>query len=113
MWGTFKNIKKKIQEKDKFKMCKVMAIPMFLHGYQIWTLKKTDQNRLQAAEIKNLRTVKGCTKLDELRNDDIQNYLGIPSLHENIIQRQMKNTPVKLEQTHIPLQAYKYCPSGR
>jgi hypothetical protein len=25
----------------------------------------------------------------------------------------MENTPAKMEQTHIPLQAYKYHPSGR
>jgi hypothetical protein len=34
------------------------------------------QNRIQAAGMKYLRTVKGCTRLDQLRNEDIRNELG-------------------------------------
>jgi hypothetical protein len=36
------------------------------------------------AEMKYLRTVKGCTRLDEIRNEDIINELGISPLSENI-----------------------------
>jgi hypothetical protein len=50
MWGNFKNVKKKI------------------YGCEIWTLKKRDWNRIQGAEITYLRTVKGYTKTDQLRN---------------------------------------------
>jgi hypothetical protein len=61
-----------------------MAIPVLLYGYVTWTLKKTDWNIIQAADIKYLRTVKGCTKIDQLRNEDIRNELGIPPLYEKI-----------------------------
>jgi hypothetical protein len=54
-----------------------MAIPVLLYGYVTWTLKKRDWNRIQAAEIKYLRTVKCCTKIDQLRNEDIQKELGL------------------------------------
>jgi hypothetical protein len=37
-------------------------------------------NRIQAAEMKYLRTVKGCTRLDQIRNEDIRNELGISPL---------------------------------
>jgi hypothetical protein len=33
--------------------------------------------------MKFLRTVKGCTGLDQMRNEDIRNELGISPLSEN------------------------------
>jgi hypothetical protein len=62
----------------------VMAIPVLLYGCETWTLRKTDWNRIQAAEMKYLRTLKGCSKIDQLRNEDIRNELGIPPLYEKI-----------------------------
>jgi hypothetical protein len=35
------------------------------------------------AEIKFLRTVEGCTRLDQIRIEDIRNELGISPLSEN------------------------------
>jgi hypothetical protein len=60
-----------------------MANLVLLYGCETWTLKKRDWNRIQAAEMKYLRTVKGCTKIDELRNVVIQNELGIPLCMKN------------------------------
>jgi hypothetical protein len=42
------------------------------HGH-----RERDWNRIQAAEAKYLRTGKGCTRLDQIRNKDIRNELGI------------------------------------
>jgi hypothetical protein len=44
-----------------------------------------DWNRIQAAEMKYLRTVKGCTRLDQIRNE-----LGISPLSEKIIEYRNK-----------------------
>jgi hypothetical protein len=55
-----------------------MAVPVRLYGSETWTPRKRDLNRIQAAEMKYLRTVKGCTGLDQMRNEDIRNELGIP-----------------------------------
>jgi hypothetical protein len=40
-----------------------MAVPVLLYGSETWALRKGDWNRIQAAEMKYLRTVKGCTKI--------------------------------------------------
>jgi hypothetical protein len=60
--------------------------------------------------MKYLRTVKGCTKIDQLRNQ-----LGIPTLYEKIkeYRNNWKTHLQRMEQTRIPLQVYKYRPSGR
>jgi hypothetical protein len=65
--------------------------------------------------MKYLRTVKGCTRLDQIRNEDIRNELGISPLSEKITEYRIKwKTHLqRMEHTSIPLQAYKYQPSGK
>jgi hypothetical protein len=92
-----------------------MTVPVLLYGREIWTMRKRDWNTIQAAEMKYLRTVKGCTRLDQIRNEDIRNELGISPLSEKIIEywNKWKAHLQRMEHTCIPLQAYKYQPSGK
>jgi hypothetical protein len=71
-----RTLKTKTRKETNLKFYKVMAIPVLLYGYETWTLKKTDRNRIQAAEIKYLRTVTGCCKIYQLRNMEKRNELG-------------------------------------
>jgi hypothetical protein len=61
------------------------------------------------AEMKYLRTVKGCTRLDQIRNE-----LGISPLSEKLIEyrNKWKADLQRMEHTRIPLQAYKYHPEN-
>jgi hypothetical protein len=71
----------------------------------------TEKERLeQNSSGRDERTVKGCTRLDQIRNEDIRNELGISPLSEKLIQYRNKwNIHVqRMEHTRIPLQAYKY-----
>jgi hypothetical protein len=63
-----------------------MAVPVLLYGSETWTPRKRDWNRILAAEMKYLRTVKRCTILDQIRNEDIRNEVGISPLSEKIIE---------------------------
>jgi hypothetical protein len=65
--------------------------------------------------MRYLRTVKGCTRLDQIRNEDIRNELGISPLSQNTIEyrNKWKAHLQRMEHTRIPLQAYKYQPSGK
>jgi hypothetical protein len=67
-----------------------MAVPVLLCGSETWTLRKRDWNRIQAAEMKYLRTVKGCSRSHQIRNEDISNELGIFPLSEKIIEYRNK-----------------------
>jgi hypothetical protein len=80
-----------------------------------WEMIKRDWNRIQAAEMKYLRTVKGCTRLDQIRNEDMRNELGISPLSEIIIEcrNKWKTHIQRMEHIRIPLQAHKYQPSGK
>jgi hypothetical protein len=55
-----------------------------------WTPRKRDWNRIQEAEMKYLRTVKGCTRLDQITNEDMRNELGISPLSEIITEYRNK-----------------------
>jgi hypothetical protein len=68
-----------------------------------------------AAEMKYLRTVKGCTRLDQIRNEDIRNELDISPLSKKIIEyrNKWKSHLQRMEHSRIPLQAYKYQPSAK
>jgi hypothetical protein len=92
-----------------------MAVPVLLYGSETWTPRKRDWNRIQEAEMKYLRTLKGCTRLDQMRNEDMRNELGISSLSEIITEyrNKLKAHLQRKERTRIPLQAYKYQPSGK
>jgi hypothetical protein len=77
-----RTLKKKIMKETNVKFYKIMAVPVLLNGSETWTPRKRDWNRIQAAEMKYLRTVKGCTRLDQIRNEDVRNELGISPLSE-------------------------------
>jgi hypothetical protein len=57
-------LKRKTRKETNLKFYKVVAIPVLLCGCETWMLKKRDWNRIPAAEMKYLRTVKGCCKID-------------------------------------------------
>jgi hypothetical protein len=61
-----------------------MTIPMLLYACETWILKRRDLNRILAAEMKYLRTVKGFLKVDQVRNENILNDLDFSPLYENI-----------------------------
>jgi hypothetical protein len=65
--------------------------------------------------MKYLRTVNGCARLDQIRKEDLRNELDIPPLSEIIIEYSNKWEAhlQRMEHPRIPLQTYKYQPSGK
>ena len=54
------------------KFSKVVARPTLLYGSEIWVITKRDTTRLEAAEMRFLRSVKSYTRLDKIRNEVIR-----------------------------------------
>jgi hypothetical protein len=92
-----RTLKNKTRKETNLKFYKIMAVPVLLYGSETWTLRKRDWNRIQVAEMKYLKAAKGCTSLDQIRNEDVINELGISPLSEknNIIQELMESTCAK------------------
>jgi hypothetical protein len=65
--------------------------------------------------MKYLRTVKGCTRLSQIRNEDIRNELGISPLSEKIIKYGVNGKHI-CKEWNIPPFHYRHInnqPSGK
>jgi hypothetical protein len=62
-----------------------MAVPTLLYGNECWTMRKRDTQKIQGTEMRFLRSVKGSTRLDKIRNKDMRKELGEFSINDRII----------------------------
>ena len=53
-----------------------------LYGSETWVTTKQDVTRLEAAEMRFLRSVKGYTRLDKIRSEIVSKGLEIPGIQE-------------------------------
>jgi hypothetical protein len=54
-----------------------MAVPMLTYASENWTINLSDKKKIESAEMKFLRSVAGCTVLDQKRSTDIRSELKI------------------------------------
>ena len=114
--GTInKTLKNKVTKSTKLKLYKTMAVPLILYGSESWIERKRDKSNIQSAEMRFLRTVKGCTRRDHIKNDDIREELGIFNLNEKIEEyREKWRLHLKrMNGDRIPVVVNNYRPSGR
>ena len=58
--------------------------PLLIYGSEAWVLTSKTKSKVQAAEMKALRLIRGVTKFDRMRNDDIRRDLNVDSILEVI-----------------------------
>jgi hypothetical protein len=94
--GTIhRTLTNKTRKDTMLKFYKTMATPVLLYGCESWVPSQKDNSRIQATEMKFLRRVKGITKLDRVRNEDVRKELGIRAINDKI--KRKKN---RLATTH-------------
>ena len=59
-------------------------------GSEAWVLRKREEQRLEAAQIKFLRHLLGTTKLDKEKNQSIREKMGAHNIVKEIKQYQKK-----------------------
>jgi hypothetical protein len=64
------------------KFYKIVARPTLLYGSETWVTTKRDVTRLEAAEMRFLRSVNGYTRLDKIRSEVIWKELEISGIQE-------------------------------
>jgi hypothetical protein len=84
-------------------------------GSEAWVLKKRDEQRLEAAQMKFVRHLLGITKLDRERNQSVREKLGVQNIVLEIkqYQRQWLQHVERMERDRIPKQALKYRPKRK
>jgi len=78
-------------------------------------LKKREEQRLEAAQMKFLRHLLGITKLDKEKNQCIGEKMGAQNIVKEIKQYQEKwlQHVQRMDTKRIPKQALQYEPKGR
>ena len=92
-----------------------MAEPVLSYGSELWTVTKRQESRIQASEMKFLRQVKGCTRRDCIRNEDIRRELNVYNMNERLqrYKHQWKEHVDRMGDTRIPKHIRRYKPFGR
>ena len=80
--GTIIKHPKKTRTDTKTKCYKAVFRPTLLYGTETWVTAKRDMTRLEAAEMRFLRSVKGYTRLDRIRSDVIRKELEISGIQD-------------------------------
>ena len=100
------------------KCYKVVARPTLLNGNETWVTTKRDMIRLEAAEMRFLRSVKGYTRLDKIRSEVVRKELEISGIqdvrskHTHTKKKRIKNLE-RMDNTRLPKHALNYKPRGR
>ena len=66
---------KELSNEAKMTVYNAVVVPTLVYGCETWVLKDRDKTRLQAAEMKVLRSVVGVTRLERVRNEAIRERL--------------------------------------
>jgi hypothetical protein len=92
-----------------------MAIPTPLYGSECWTLAKRQKSKLEAAEMRFLRSVAGYRLIDHRRNEDKREEIQIIDINSGIKDYQIKwlQHLERMERNRIPELLPNYKPRGR
>ena len=83
MRGTISiTLKGKTQLSTQIKFHKVMAVPVLMYGSENWSLNRSDKRKIEAAEMRLLRSLAGYTLWDKKRSADIREQLGNDKLKQ-------------------------------
>ena len=99
-----------IQRSLKIRIYKALIRPIATYGSDSWTIRKEDSNRLEAFEMRCLRTIAGVHIMDRIRNSDIRERLNITqTICQEISKRRMKwfGHIARMPHHRLPYQAYK------
>jgi hypothetical protein len=53
----------------RLKFYKTIAVPILIYGSEAWVVSKSEESKIQSSEILFLRSVKGCSGIDRIKND--------------------------------------------
>jgi len=84
-------------------------------GSEVWVLRKTEEQRLEAAQMKFLRLLLGITKLDKERINVLGEKTGAQNIVKEIKQYQKKwlQHVQRMYRNRIRKQALQYRPKGQ
>jgi hypothetical protein len=104
-----------VQQRTRLNMYRTLARPVLIYGSEAWTIRKADDKRLEAAEMKFMRKTAGLTLWDRKRNEEILKNLKVEPVSK-FIQNYRANLKNYIERTgsnRIPNNLLNYRPHGK
>ena len=114
--GTInRTLNNKTRKDTRIKFYKTMAVPVLMYGSESWINTKKGDSKIQAAEMRFLRRVKGCTRRDLVRNEDVRNELNVYAINEKITEykERWKQHVNRMGNGRIPKKILNYNPRGK
>jgi len=120
---TYNNIKgarqrhfgKQMNKETKLRIYNITTKAALKFGSEAWVLKKREEQRLEAAQMKFLRHLLGITKWDKEKNQRFrEKKMGAQNVVEEIKQYQKKwlQHVQRMDRNRIPKQALQHRPKG-
>ena len=81
---------KRVPQKLKGKFYRTTIRPAILYGTECWPTKRQHVQQLGAVEMHMLRWMCGHTRKDRVRNDDIQDRVGVAPIEEKLVQHHLR-----------------------
>ncbi|XP_060183440.1 uncharacterized protein LOC132613435 [Lycium barbarum] len=81
---------KKLSPRLKGKFYKVVVRPSLLYGAECWPVKNVHVQKMKVAEMRMLRWMCGHTRRDMIRNEDIQDKVGVVSVANKMMEVRLR-----------------------
>ena len=115
IWVTIGKYLKQTRTDTQMKFYKIVARPTLLYGSETWVTTTRDITRLEAAEMRFLRNVKGYTRLDKIGSEVIRKELeisGIQDVRSKHKQYWINHLEI-MDKARLPKHALDYKPRRR
>ena len=106
---------KNIPVKVKVTIYKTILRPILTYGCEAWTLTTKTTSRVQAAEMRVLRMIRGVTRRDRMRNANIRDELGVESIITFVEAAQLRwyGHMKRMEEYRTPNRWYHWVPNTK
>ena len=94
-WKNWKRVSgilcdRRISLRVKGKVYKTVVRPAMMYGAETWAVKKTQEKKLDVAEMRMLRWMSGVTKLDRIRNERIRGTTKVGEISKKVQESRLK-----------------------
>ena len=113
--ATRRHFGKQMNKETKLRIYNITAKATLRFGSEAWVLKKREEQRLEAAQMKFLRHLLEITKLDKEKNQCVREKTGAQKIVKEIKQYQKKwlQHVQRMDRNRLPRQTLNYRPEGR
>lgn len=104
-----------VPDKVKTTIFEGLLTPILMYGSESWTMTSRERSRIQATEMKTLRTIAKKTRRDKLRNETIRNQLQVAPLIKKIEKGQLRwlGHLERMDERRIAKKRWSWRPEGR